>query len=138
MAKLNDEMKDLVNRAFAFIATVDENGNPQVGPKGTMRILDDEHLIYNEETGRQAWHNLQTNGKIAVAFHPFPGLKGFRVEGHVKIYESGQIFDDATAYATENKLPKAIAAVVISIDRTLTLNAGPEAGTVIEDAPLDD
>lgn len=136
MAKLTTDMKDLIEQAFAFIATVDENGNPQVGPKGTMRVLDDTHLIYNEETGRQAWHNLNDNHKIAVAFHPFPGLKGIRVEGKATIYKDGKIFDDSVAYATDKKLPAPLAAVVITVDRIVRLDAGPHAGEEIENSPI--
>lgn len=137
MAKLNQDMQELINNAFAFIATVDEQGNPQVGPKGTMRILDDQHLIYNEETGKHAWHNLQANHKIAVAFHPYPGMKGIRVEGNADIHQEDKVFDDAVAYAKDNNLPAAIAAVVINVDRIYTLDAGPTAGNLIDDSPIE-
>jgi len=136
MAVLTDDMKKLIADSFAFIATVDENGNPQVGPKGTMRIFDDEHLIYNEQTGHQAWHNLQENHKIAVAFHPHPGMKGIRVEGRAVIHQGDQIHTDAQAYATENKLPDVIAAIVISVDRIVSLDAGPNAGIEIINDPV--
>lgn len=138
MATLTEEQKQLVQDAFGFIATVDENGNPQIGPKGTLRVLDDEHLIYNEETGHQSWHNVQVNPKIAAAFHPYPGMKGFRVEGKATIHKDGQIFDDAEKYAAANKLPKALAAIVISVDRTVSLDAGKNAGIEIENNPVND
>ena len=67
MAKLTQEMKDMIGSQLNYLATADENGNPQVGPKGTMRVFDDEHLIYNEETGHHAWHNLNATRKAAVA-----------------------------------------------------------------------
>ncbi|KRL57009.1 pyridoxamine 5'-phosphate oxidase family protein [Furfurilactobacillus rossiae] len=138
MAKLTSEMKDLISQAFPFIATVDEDGNPQIGPKGTLRVMDDEHLIYNEETGRQAWHNLQANHKIAVAVHPYPGKIGLRVEGYATIYKDGPVFEAAHQYAVDNQLPDLIAAVVISVDRIVSLNAGPDAGTEIANEPVSD
>lgn len=99
MATLTQEMKDMIGSQLNFLATADENGNPQVGPKGTMRVFDDHHLIYNEETGRHAWHNLQQNGKAAVASVDRSKLKGFRFEGTVEIHKDDQIFDDAQAFA---------------------------------------
>lgn len=138
MATLSDEQKQLVKDAFGFVATVDENGNPQIGPKGTLRVLDDEHLIYNEETGHQSWHNVQVNPKIAAAFHPFPGMKGFRVEGRAKIHQNDDIFKQAQDWAAAKKLPKALAAVVISVDRTVSLDAGKNAGIEIENKPVKD
>lgn len=138
MATLSDEQKQLVKAAFGFVATVDENGNPQIGPKGTLRVLDDEHLIYNEETGHQSWHNVQVNPKIAAAFHPFPGMKGFRVEGRATIHQDDDIFKEAEEFAASKNLPKALAAVVISVDRTVSLDAGKNAGIEIENKPVKD
>ncbi len=63
MATLTQDMKDMIGAQLNYLATADENGNPQVGPKGTMRVLDDHHLIYNEETGKQAWHNFRVQRK---------------------------------------------------------------------------
>lgn len=138
MAKLTEDMKQLIADGFPFIATVDEAGNPQIGPKGTLRVLDDEHLIYNEETGHQAWHNLQANHKVAVAVHPYPGMKGIRVEGKATIYTDGQIFDDAHQFAVDKKLPDLIAAVVITVDRIVSLDAGPDAGKELANEPVQD
>ncbi|WP_338217233.1 pyridoxamine 5'-phosphate oxidase family protein [Lacticaseibacillus salsurivasis] len=133
MATLTQEMKDMVGKQLNFLATTDEAGNPQVGPKGTMRVFDDHRLIYNEETGRHAWHNLQANHKAAVAVVDRSILKGFRFEGTVEFHNDDQIFKDAQAFAAERHLPAAISAVVINIHRIIKLDAGPNAGTVIEE-----
>lgn len=133
MATLTPEMKDMIASQLNFLATADEHGNPQVGPKGTMRVFDDAHLIYNEETGRHAWHNLQASGKVAVATVDRPHLKGFRFEGTVEFHHDDQIFEDAQAWAAERHLPPAISAVVITVHRIVRLDAGPNAGTVIEE-----
>ena len=133
MATLTQDMKDMIGAQLNFLSTVDEAGNPQVGPKGTMRVLDDHHLIYNEETGKQAWHNLHENGKAAVAVVDRPALKGFRFEGTIEgFHTDDQIFEDAKAFAAERHLPPAIAAVVITIDRIYKLDATPEAGDLID------
>ncbi|MCI2170567.1 pyridoxamine 5'-phosphate oxidase family protein [Schleiferilactobacillus perolens] len=138
MAKLTPEMKDLMDKALAFLATADEQGNPQVGPKGTMRAFDDEHLIYNEETGRQAWHNIQKTCKAAVAFHPTPGLKGFRVEGRAHTYTDGPYMEAAKKFVEGTKLPQPLAAVIIDVDRIVSLDAGPNAGKEIANDPVKD
>ncbi|KRO16402.1 pyridoxamine 5'-phosphate oxidase family protein [Lacticaseibacillus saniviri] len=136
MATLTQAMKDMIGAQLSFLSTVDEAGNPQVGPKGTMRVLDDTHLIYNEQTGKQAWHNLHENGKAAVATVDHAALKGFRFEGTVEgFHDNDQIYEDAKAYAAERHLPAVIAAVVISIDRIYMLDAGPHAGDIVEGDP---
>ncbi|KRM71753.1 pyridoxamine 5'-phosphate oxidase family protein [Lacticaseibacillus brantae] len=132
MATLTPEMQKMIGEQLNFLATVDEDGNPQVGPKGTMRVFDETHLIYNEETGKQAWHNLHQNGKAAVAVVDRPALKGFRFEGTVEFHDEDQIFKDAQAFAEARHLPDAIAAVVIKVERIYKLDAGAQAGDLIE------
>ena len=47
MPKLTDEMKQLVERQrLGFVATVCPNGMPNLSPKGTVCVLDDDHLIF--------------------------------------------------------------------------------------------
>ena len=84
--KLTQEIKDLIAEELAYIATVDENGNPNIGPKRTMRVLDDEHLIFCENTNGKHHANIKDNGKIAVAFVKREDNKGFRIVGTAKSY----------------------------------------------------
>lgn len=133
MATLTPEMKEMIGAQLNFLATADKDGNPQVGPKGTMRVFDDNRLIYNEETGRHAWANLQASGKAAVASVDKAKMKGFRFEGNVEIHKDDKIFDDAQAFAKEKGLPAAIAAVIINVTKIVKLDAGPNAGTIIEE-----
>lgn len=132
MATLTDEMKEMIGAQLPFLSTADGEGNPQVGPKGTTRVFNDHQLIYNEETGKQAWANINETGKAAVAVVDRPALKGYRFEGTVEIHKDDQIFEDAQAFAKERNLPPAIAAVVITVHTIIKLDAGPDAGDVIE------
>lgn len=131
MVKLTEAMQTMIGEQLSYLATADENGNPAVGPKGTMRVLDDEHLIYNEETGHHAWHNLQDNQKAAVATVDAKHFKGFRFEGTAEFHTDDEVFTRAQHYAQARHLPAPIAAVVISVDRIIRLDAGPHAGEVI-------
>ncbi|MFD1484972.1 pyridoxamine 5'-phosphate oxidase family protein [Lacticaseibacillus baoqingensis] len=135
MATLTPAMQTMIAEQLNFLATADEHGNPQVGPKGTMRVLDDHRLIYNEETGKQAWHNLNDNHKAAVAVVDRPALKGFRFEGTAEFHTDDDIYRDAQAFAQARKLPAAIAAVVINVHRIYRLDVGAVAGDLIEADP---
>lgn len=52
MATLTDDMKAYIAHNLGYLATVDENGEPDLGPKMSLRVLDDHRLIYNEMTGK--------------------------------------------------------------------------------------
>lgn len=135
MAVLTQAMKDMIATQLSFLATTDGQGHPQVGPKGTMRVFDDEHLIYNEHTGKQAWQNVEHGSSVAVAVVDHPNFKGFRFEGVVEVHQGDQIYEDAAAYAADHKLPKPVAANIINIQRVYKLDAGPEAGVILEGQP---
>ena len=49
MAKINEEMKRVVGeQRLGFMATVCEDGTPNLSPKGLTFVLDDEHLVIGE------------------------------------------------------------------------------------------
>ncbi|GAF41899.1 hypothetical protein JCM14202_3870 [Agrilactobacillus composti DSM 18527 = JCM 14202] len=131
MKKLTDEMKEMIQTQLPFLATTSASGLPQVGPKGSIHVLDDEHLIYFEHTFRHAYENLTNNQHAAVAVADRPNQKGFRFEGTAHIHEK----DD---YANEilgktkifDRFPRA-AVVVIDIERIFRLDNNLEAGTEI-------
>ncbi|MDO5733786.1 MAG: pyridoxamine 5'-phosphate oxidase family protein [Eubacteriales bacterium] len=134
MAKLTQEMKEFMAENLAYVATVDQDGNPNIGPKRTARILDDEHIIYNENTGGQTMRNLQDNGKIAIAYVNYEKLDGYRFVGHAEVYPDGPYMEQAQAWTAEHKKGTPKAAVVMKIERIFTLRIGKYAGTEITDA----
>lgn len=129
MAKLTNEMKELMAKQLAYIATVGSDGRPNIGPKRTMRIYDDSTLIYNENTGKKTMQNLQDNGKASVAYVDWAKLDGYRFIGKAEVLTEGKIFEEATEYA-KGKAPKA--AVLIHIEEIETLKSGPTAGTKLQ------
>ena len=133
MVQLTEEMKEMLGKQLAFIATVDENGNPNVGPKGTLRVLDDSHLIYNEMTGRQARHNILDNGRISVGVASKKTYKGFRFVGTATYYDEGAYFDQSVAFAESIHLEKPFGAVVIEIKKIQLLDATEHAGETIQE-----
>lgn len=134
MAKLNETMKAFMQENLAYVATVDKDGNPNIGPKRTARILDDEHIIYNENTGGQTMRNLEDNGKIAIAYVNYEKLDGYRFVGTAEVYHDGPYMEQALAWTAEHKKGNPKAAVVMKIERIFTLKIGKLAGTEITDA----
>ena len=129
MAKLTDEMKELMSKQLAYISTVSSDGRPNIGPKRTMRIVDDSTLMYNENTGRRTFENLKANGRASVAYVDWEKLDGYRFVGKSEIFTEGKIFDDAVEWA-KGKVPKAV--VVIHIEEIYTLHIGAPAGTKLQ------
>lgn len=127
---ITTEMKELIDRELAILATVDQMGNPNIGPKRSLRYYDDETLIFNENTGGQTMANIENNGKIEVAFIDRLALKGYRFMGKAEIQHSGELYEEAKRWA-EGKMKEPKAVGIIHIERIFNLQSGPNAGKEI-------
>lgn len=128
MNTLTDVMKEFVQTELAYVATVDSEGNPNIGPKRTCRLLSDTQIIFSENTGGQTYKNIQENGKIALAYANRQTLKGFRFVGKATIHTDEEHIK--IAHEKSGIKPK-IAAIVVDIEKIYLLDSGPKAGTLI-------
>lgn len=127
MAKLTQEMKEMIETQLAYIATVDRDGNPNIGPKRSMRIYDENTLVYNENTGKQTMNNIMDTGKASVAYAVREKLKGFRFSGKAEIQTEGKLYDEAVEWAKGKMgVPKAVG--IIHIERIFCIDSGKNAG----------
>lgn len=130
MSKLTDAMKEMIEKQLAYVATVSNDGMPNIGPKRSMRILDDNTLVYNENTGKQTMNNILANGKVAVAYADWAKLDGYRFVGKAEVFTEGKYYDEAVEWA-KGKMGAPKAAVVIHIEDIYTLRSGATAGDKI-------
>jgi predicted pyridoxine 5'-phosphate oxidase superfamily flavin-nucleotide-binding protein len=140
MAKIPEKYHAAINGAFpatpCLVGTTSKNGEPQISPKGSMLVLDDEHLAYWERGKRQAWANLQENPNVVVWFRnpelrqtllPAGGVARFY--GKAQVYESGdlreKVWDKVVEPEKNADKEKKGAAIVIKIDRAEHLSGKP-------------
>ena len=90
MGILTDDMKRLVNeQQLGFCATVCPDGSPNLSPKGSTRVWDDDHLFFGDICSPQTIANLRTGSLIEVnVVDPFV-RKGYRFKGRAAICEPG-------------------------------------------------
>lgn len=131
MATLTQEMKDMIATQQCFIATVDENGIPNVAPKRSTRVLNDNSLIFTEGTGRATFRNIKNGSKVAVAVVNREILDGYRFLGTPEIQTSGELYEMSAAASQKMNLPKPHAVVIIHIEAIFSLKPGPTAGMKI-------
>ncbi|MDP2662241.1 MAG: pyridoxamine 5'-phosphate oxidase family protein [Dehalococcoidia bacterium] len=131
MAKLTDEMKELIANHQAFIATASADGTPNIGPKRSTRVLDDEHLFFAEITGKKTYENLKQNPKVAVGVVDRDNSKGYRFVGTADVMESGPLYDKVKEGVLKMGFPGLKAAIKIHIDEIYNLGI-PGAGSRID------
>lgn len=108
--KLTDEQIEFFKTHLAYLSTVDKNGEPQVGPKQSMKVFDNGHLQYLEKTKAHAYENLKNGSKVAVVVVDVPSHTNVRIKGTAHIHEDD---DYQKKIATEGGAPTAY---VVDID----------------------
>jgi len=115
MAKLSDEAKKIIaDFGPALIATASKEGKPNVSPKGSFRILDDEHVVFANIASPRTIANLRENPQLTAIIFDRSTRKGCRIWGKAEILDSGDLFDSfSSEFAPRGMEVKQIVQVVI-------------------------
>lgn len=114
---LTVEQKQFFNETMDFLSTSGVDGKPQIGPKGSLRVLDDEHLVYLEYTYGQAFENIKANPQVAVAGWDPKNHLLFRVNGIAELHKDDDLADQILADSQHLEAT----VVVIKIDEIYAL-----------------
>jgi len=131
MARLTQEMKDMVATQQCFIGTADASGMPNVAPKRSTRVLSDDTLIFTEGTGGVTLANIKNGSKVAVAVVNREIPDGYRFIGVPEFQDSGELFEAAAEISAKMGRPKPFGVVLVRISEIHTLKPGPMAGKKI-------
>ena len=120
MVKLTEEAKKLIGEIHpSLVATASKSGKPNVSAKGSLRVLDNDHLVFAGIASPRTVANIEENPQVAIICLDAPARKGCRIWGRGKILNSGRLFDKIKAeYANKNKRVENI--VTISVDEVET------------------
>jgi predicted pyridoxine 5'-phosphate oxidase superfamily flavin-nucleotide-binding protein len=99
--KLTDQMRSLLNSALSdgtpcLLGTASKDGYPQISPKGSIVVFDDETLCFWERSKRSALKRIEENPHVSVYYRnaaraaEIPYRAGcMRFYGDVRLVESG-------------------------------------------------
>jgi predicted pyridoxine 5'-phosphate oxidase superfamily flavin-nucleotide-binding protein len=99
MAVLSADMKRIVEeQRLGFVATVCADGTPNLSPKGTTAVWDDDHLVFANIRSPGTIANLRRNAGVEInVVDPF-ARRGYRFKGTASILESGAEYEEALAF----------------------------------------
>jgi hypothetical protein len=129
---LSDAIRTCIKNAWEdgyplLLGTSGENG-PNISPKGSMLLFDDDHLAYWERSKRTALENLQHDKRVIVFYNNMKAQldgkleSGFlRFYGTAELHESGAVREAIFARLSEREATHVGAdvgiGVLITIDR---------------------
>ena len=102
MGILTADMRRVVEeQRLGFVATVCPDRTPNLSPKGTTAVWDDDHLVFANIRSPGTIANLRHNPSVEInVVDPFL-RKGYRFKGVASIVESGALYDKAVAFYKE-------------------------------------
>jgi uncharacterized protein len=122
---LTADMKRVVDeQRLGFVATVCPDGTPNLSPKGTTTVWDDEHLIFANIRSPGTIANLRRNDSVEVnVVDPFL-RKGYRFKGVASVLNSGPVYEKAIAFYKDRGVANAIGEIVIvEVQRALPIDS---------------
>jgi hypothetical protein len=111
---ISAKIKSLIDNAWAdgfpcLLGTTGGSG-PNISPKGSMLVFDDQHLAYWERSKKTALENLGQDRRVVVMYSNFPAQREKRMEvgflrfwGTAELYESGPVHDAIFARLTKRE-----------------------------------
>src|SRR5436305_5416422 len=96
---LSDTIKKLILNAWddgypCMLATVGKDG-PNISPKGSMLVFDDQHLAYWERSKRKALENLGGERRVAVIYANMKAQRdGVLESGFLRVYGTAELHEN--------------------------------------------
>ena len=127
MASLTSKMRRMFEKLLAVIATASRDSIPNVGPKGSMHVVDDETLAYSEGMVEKTFRKLKENPLVAVMVVDREAADGYQVKGTAELLTSGDFFERVAKRQEERRMPGPKHVVKIRIEEIYSVKPGMTA-----------
>ena len=99
MGKLTDDMQRVVReQRLGFVATICPDGTPNLSPKGTLTVWDDDHLVFADIRSPATLRNLRLNPAVEINVVDPIVRKGYRFKGKGTVVDRGQLKDEVREF----------------------------------------
>jgi predicted pyridoxine 5'-phosphate oxidase superfamily flavin-nucleotide-binding protein len=127
MAAITEDMRSIVESAkLGFVATVCEDGSPNLSPKGSVLVYDDEHLVFMDMASPNTVANLRRDPRVEINVVDFLKRRGYRFKGTATFERAGDAgYEWVRQWVLNTHGPEypCNEAVVIRVDRALPVNS---------------
>jgi len=109
--KITPEIKVIFEQGpVAALATLDENGIPNVSIIASKKIIDENTIWTIDTFHKKTLQNIQQNGNIALAI--WKDGVGYQIKGKATHYTEGDIFEKGKAWILTIKPQKIVKGVI--------------------------
>lgn len=128
MIELTEQMRDAVNVARAedtpvVVASVSEDGTPDLAFKGSTMVFDDQHLAYWERSLGQTLNNLEANPHVTLLYRSAQRKLAWKFFGTAELHRGDDIRQQIMNRTVEPELAadpeRKGVGVLIRVDRVI-------------------
>jgi predicted pyridoxine 5'-phosphate oxidase superfamily flavin-nucleotide-binding protein len=92
-----DMQRAVREQRLGYVATVCPDGTPNLSPKGTLTVWDDDHLAFLDIRSPGTVANLTRRPAVEVNVVDPIARKGYRFKGTATVLAEGRLFDEVLA-----------------------------------------
>lgn len=121
--RLTDDMKRVIaEQRLAYVATVCEDGTPNLSPKGTVAAWGDDAIVFADIRSPATVANVARNPAMEINVVDPVSRKGYRFKGKAEVLREGGAFEDLLAFYRARGSNNAIRAIVrMTVERAAPL-----------------
>lgn len=127
MGIIDRDMRDIVESAkLGFVATTCADGSPNLSPKGTIRVWDDDHLVFLNQASPNTVANLRRDSRLEINVVDFLKRRGYRFKGTAELRAPGdEVFEWMHRWLLDTHGPgyPAHEAILMSVQRALPVDS---------------
>ena len=124
MGILTEEMQRLVRHIrLGYVATVCPDGSPNLSPKGTTTVWDDDHLVFADLHSPQTVANLRHNPMVEINVVDPLVRKGYRFKGPAQVLTVGDLYEQIMTFYEQRgtQRERVHAVVLVTVERAQPL-----------------
>ena len=123
-------VQDFLKGKLGWVSTASKSGVPNAVPKGSVRIVDDSHIMFADLFSRKTRDNLRENPQVAVTVIDLATFTGYQLKGTAEFIDSGPLFElmKEELKKAPRPLPPPVYVVKIAVSEIYDQSVGPDAG----------
>ena len=127
MGILTADMRRIVETQLGFVATVCADGTPNLSPKGSTAVWDDDHLVFADLRSPGTVENLRANASVEINVVDQLVRKGYRFKGTGVVHTDGEVFERGVRFyearGTVRARDRIRGIVIVTVQRALPITS---------------
>ena len=131
--KIPAELQEFLKGKQGWVATATKDGTPNISIKGSLRLLDEGHLLFADIFSLKTRKNLLENPLVAIMVYDEQTRRGYMFRGKAELSASGPLYDQTVENMKKvmPQLPPPKYVVKVSVESMYDQSAGPNGGKQI-------